>query len=281
MVRIKNKLTGTLPSVVHLAGKNCYVPELYQAWNILKDSIDTGLKTNMEPLREDTALCFYKCGPLGITMVEKSLEQFDLSITNIHKYTPYIPNRRPKHRMAMRNLLRSKPIATARFLRENRHIKYVIGYDSTDVFFLDHPNLIVQKFEKENKGIIFNAESTCYPRNALWVYNDLKNSRGEKQININTPFKFLNCGLFIARSDIYLNLYDEYRAVMRSFPRRKCYEDQGGWHRTWHRRPDEIFIDSDCEYFQIAHRMGVGSTSPNGISFRNNTEDASCIELIL
>ena len=77
--------------------------------------------------------------------------------------------------------------------------EYIMGWDITDTFFTATPNEIVERFETEfDCEMLFNAEVVCYPAEASKLYESWSNYNS---IVNNSPFKFLNSGLWIAKTD--------------------------------------------------------------------------------
>ena len=244
-MRVKNKATNTYPLVVHA----CKIPNhpfILQARAIVNKSMQD------VPLYSDTAICFYKCGIPGKTVVEESLDPYNIQITNIYNEVSHdIPDKAPRNAFSRRRILRSKPHALAKFLQKNKHIKYVIGWDSTDVFFLDHPNNVIDKFKSLfDAGMLFNASVNCYPEPKYtdWIYHWSKYSESSPKP---VPFTYLNSGLFICKSDVYLKLYNDYKNISKKVPWHKLGGgEQGLFHRVYNNNRDIVSLDSKCMLLQ-------------------------------
>ena len=247
-MKIKNIITNTEPCAFHLNGG--YDNNKYG------HSICTQFKENYgnikkEKLREDVALGFYMLGNKQKTMIEESAEFFGVKVNNIYCDGLGVPPKKPGSAFARRRLLKSKPFAMEKFLLKNSSLKYVIGWDSTDVFLAKHPNKIVETFEKEfDCKFLFNAEKSLYPANTKSIYDKLFL---KDDFNITkSKFCYLNSGLFIADVEYYLNMMEKYREIDK---RNIKGNDQERFQILFSENFGDIQIDFDCKIFQSTHNL--------------------------
>ena len=140
-------------------------------------------------------LCFAKWGDESkfVCTLDDNLKRFNLSYLNIgENFDPtnfsYDESRVRKPHLLHENL---NEITT----------KYIMGWD-VDIFFTDHPNRVVERFENEfDCEWLFNAENTCFPmtrprRQAMGLYRKWK-EHGD--IVGESPFKYLNSDCLLQR----------------------------------------------------------------------------------
>jgi len=250
-MKIKNKLTNTEPCAFHLNGDDEHNTTGFSVWNTFKENYNNIEK---EKLREDTALGFFMCGYKQKTMIEESAEFFGVGVNNIYSDELGVPQKKARSAFTWRRLLRSKPFAMEKFLLNNPSLRYIIGWDSSDVFLAKHPNRIVEIFEKDfDCKMLFNAEINLYPIRSETnsIYDNLF-SRSDYNVS-KSKFCYLNSGLFIADTKYYLEVMNEYREL-------KYIErgEQGQFQQLFGKNYGDIQIDFDCKIFQSMYGIDNG-----------------------
>jgi hypothetical protein len=88
---------------------------------------------------------------------------------------------------------------------------YVIGWD-VDTFFTDHPNEIVRRFKEMDCEWLFNAGANIFPHSMAEFYKEWP-EHWEDLIEIANagvvPWRFLNSGLWVARTDFLREITDD------------------------------------------------------------------------
>ena len=267
-MKIRNTSTNTEPCAFHLNGgfeNNKYGHSIYAQFKKEYCNIEK------EKLREDVALGFYMLGNKEKTMIEESAELFGVSVNNIYCTSLGVPPKKPGSAFARRRLLKSKPFAMEKFLLNNPSLKYVIGWDSSDVFLAKHPNRIVEIFESDfDCKILFNAEKSLYPSNTKSIYDKLF-----LKSNFNTTkskFCYLNSGLFIADVEYYLSMMKQYREIDK---RNIKGNDQERFQILFGENHGDIQIDFGCKIFQSTRTMNDVELTHESIL--NNNFDAKVI----
>ena len=119
----------------------------------------------------------------------------------------------------------------------------VLFCDGYDVFFTDTTEEIVRRFiEMGNRcDIIFSAERYCWPDKSLESEFIIKNLQLNNEY-VDTPFKYLNSGLFIGRvGEIKKMIPDKIGA---------SDDDQFYYQKKYLSGEQKIIIDSECYIFQ-------------------------------
>ena len=238
-MKIKNKWTDSYPSVFHLNGKTKFNRLGRRMWNELNHEVHNSVGLSHEKLREDVSLCFLSWGYSELSMLEKSLAMFGLTYSNIADAGVLTKE------MSNEEILSTKIELLGRWLEKNNP-KYIIGWDAGDVFFLNHPNRVVEVFENEfDCDMLFNGELEVYPMTAKYVYNDLKKIK--EYNNGSKVFKYLNSGLFIVKSEFYREIYEELMntPLLPGDP-----ADQGIFQQLYLKYFPRIQVDVDCKIFQ-------------------------------
>lgn len=255
-MKIINKHTNTEPCAFHLNGGSEQNKVGYNLWNEVKNNFKL-TKPPKEDLRSDVVLAFFMHGYQTKTMIEESAEFFGISVNNIYYQDHDIERVSPKKSGEYRRmLLNFKPFAMENFLLNNPSLKYVIGWDCTDVFLVKHPNRIVETFEKDfDCKLLFNAEQLLYPSDLGSIYDKLI-LRSDFNVN-KSKFCFLNSGLFIAEVDFYLNLIRDYNNINSNLMKKYCTSklkipqgDQRHFQILFGKNYGNIQIDFDCKIFQ-------------------------------
>jgi len=237
-VKVRNKITNTYPSVFHLSGCKKWNRLGHTMWEHLYSENKTE-NDQMEKLRSDTCLIFPHYGYTDAPMVEKSLLKFGVSNTNIAEL--YM-----KGDTDLMSFFSNRHKMTKDYIEKN-NFKYIIGQDAGDIFFLNHPNLVVEIFENEfDCDMLLNGEVELHPhpRFVGHLYEELK--KNKKYTDDNCAFKYLNAGLFIAKVEFYLEVYKKFA----SFPHDVPGEDQGIFQILYSEYFPRIQVDSECKIFQ-------------------------------
>ena len=246
MLKIRNTKTNTFPIAIHMNGGLNLNPQGHNLWKKIWHSSRPHVgkfKPKSEALRDDCHLSFMNHGS-HIDMASLSLEMFGLEYDNIANYIkdqlPPIEEKKKFYIKWVRKVQLLKIQALKPFIEKTRK-KYYIGWDNTDVFFIDHPNRIIERFESEfNCEMLLNAEIDCSPPAAkkMGLYENLP---------LNGFQNFLNSGLFIVKRDFFMdnfNLLDS-KEVLKGDE-----ADQSKFHQLYSEKYPEIQIDSNCKIFQ-------------------------------
>jgi hypothetical protein len=242
-MKIRNKITNTYPIAFHLSGKKIHNRFGWNLWEEFKKNIsDQCMNLTNETLRDDVSVCFMSYGYDQTQLMEQSLKYFNIEYNNIAE------NNEINNKLEFGELQLAKCKLLFDFLQKNK-TKYVIGWDVTDVFFIDHPNRIVEKFENEfNCEMLMNAEIKCWPKQARYVYRQLERKHDYET----TLFKYLNSGLFIAKSEFYMQIYEE---LINKPALGNDIADQAKFHQIYLDYFPRLQLDMDCKIFQNTGRV--------------------------
>jgi len=123
--------------------------------------------------------------------------------------------------------------------------KYLMLLDSDDIFIIDGLNNLVENFEKDlNCKMLFNAEPWDWPIDNNLIcqkQTEFENSVSPK----NTPFKYLNSGVWIANVDF---LKETYKTLVKLGS--DCFDDQAIFKKFYKIFFPQVKIDHCCKYFQ-------------------------------
>jgi hypothetical protein len=120
--------------------------------------------------------------------------------------------------------------------------KYLMAADAFDAVFIASPAVAVAELRACGADILFGAETGCHPPCPKM------REFHSRLAPADSPFKFLNSGQFIARTDTSIDLFEE---ALSMTPRRIKRSDQDRWHSLFHRRSDRIALDYHCRAFQV------------------------------
>ena len=238
-MKIRNKITNTYPIAFHLSGKKRWNKTGYEIYNQFINSNDL-YKT--EKLRSDTKIIFPHYGYSEPPMVEKSLHKLKVDNTNIAE--EYL-----SEEIDITSFFSYRWKMLSDWSKKNSDFKYIIGQDASDIFFAEHPNRIVEIFENEFQcDALFNAEKQCWPKQLRPKYNELY---ATKNLKHNPIVKFLNAGLFIAKTEFMPKLYD----IILKTPILQDNTDQGQIHQIYLNNYPQMQVDSECRVFQHTGRV--------------------------
>jgi hypothetical protein len=244
-VKIKNSITKSYPIVFHINGgfENCKIG--YDLFD--NETMNNWNWNSTEELRDDVTLCFAKWGDESkfVCTLDDNLKRFNLSYLNIgENFDPtnfsYDESRVRKPHLLHENL---NEVTT----------KYIMGWD-VDIFFTDHPNRVVERFENEfDCEWLFNAENTCFPmtrprRQAMGLYRKWKE---HTDLVGDSPFKYLNSGLFIAKVDFFREIFED----IINTPLFEDQTDQGQFHQVYKKYFPQMQIDYGCRIFQSLYKL--------------------------
>jgi hypothetical protein len=234
-MKVRNKITNTYPSIFHLSGCKKWNRLGHTMWEKLYSENKTE-NDQMEKLRSDTCLIFPHYGYTDAPMVEKSLLKFGVSNTNIAEL--YM-----KGGTDLMSFFSNRHKMTKDYIEKN-NFKYIIGQDAGDIFFLNHPNRVVEIFENEfDCDMLLNGECEVWPDQAKFVYDNLE---GTDKYDSSKIFKNLNAGLYITKADFYLEFYE----TLLKTPMLQDGTDQGQVHQVYLKHSPRIQVDSECKIFQ-------------------------------
>ena len=235
-MRILNNITKSHPIAFHRNGgyENCKVGQ-----DLFHDKLINKWEWNTsEVLRDDITLCFAKWGDDGENtdfLLDENIQRFNLSYLNIGENFNQI-------RLPSLDGRAKKPYLLHASI-DKITTKYVMGWD-IDVFFMDHPNRVVERFENEFEcDWLFNAEHNYHPKSALEIYTEW--DKYDTKV-CNSPFKYLNSGLFIAKVDFFKEIFED----IVNTPLLKNSAEQGQFHQIYRKYFPRMQIDFGCKIFQ-------------------------------
>lgn len=108
----------------------------------------------------------------------------------------------------------------------------VLFSDAYDVYYSGNKSTIIERFNKMNKPVVFGGEQCCYPDDSKsCLYPDT-----------NSPFRYLNSGLFIGR-------VHALRECMKEYIYDDDENDQLWWTNKFLERQDLIELDYTNQLF--------------------------------
>jgi len=108
----------------------------------------------------------------------------------------------------------------------------VLFSDAYDVYYSGNKSIIIERFNKMNKPVVFGGEQCCYP----------DASKSCLYPNTNSPFRYLNSGLFIGR-------VHALRECMKDYIYIEDADDQLWWTNKFLERQDLIELDYTNQLF--------------------------------
>ena len=123
-----------------------------------------------------------------------------------------------------------------KYLQDIDDEELILFTDGNDAVFMSDEEEIIQKFQFLGGGIIFSAETRCWPDQRL--SNDCL-------VNNNSPYRFLNSGGFIGRADAIREFLNDKDYDLKDYPNSNQYL----WTKRYIRHSDKISIDFNCEIF--------------------------------
>ena len=225
MINLHNTLFNTNPYIFHMNGshlKNTAGRKLRtEVFNFINNN-----KYKGEGGIRDTT--YFVCSSYGEreTNIEKTFKFFRV---------PYVMKGRGTQGWA--NTMKAGLLAD--YLPEI-NTKYTMGIDSHDVLLLKDANGIVDTFENEfDCDMLFNAELVSYPENE-------ELAAFEKSIYGDSPFRYLNSGVWIAKTDFLKRVIGDILQLKSSRPK----SDQEIYRKLHKKYFPRVQIDSRCKIFQ-------------------------------
>ena len=142
--------------------------------------------------------------------------------------------------------------------------KYTMFFDSDDVWFSEDPRRLVKNFEKVKQcKMLCNGDGYFFPKDGLgeqgasWYIERDEEDLSNKETESNpSPYRFLNSGVWIARTDFlqeeFLPRLKILRAAWELDMSIKTYSDcdQAMFHYIYKDLYPDMRIDNTCEFFQ-------------------------------
>jgi hypothetical protein len=189
---IVNQQFNTTPVVVHAQGRHAYKPY----WQPIKEKFFASPRRSLGSVPELTILTWNN-GHEAMGVLEKSLDHLGVPYIVLGQGVTDWINSRDKPRLT-RDALDS--IST----------KYVMGVDSRDAIFIDHPQLVRERFEEEfDCELVFSADRMNWPN--CHEFKLFEDSLPGAQAG---DTRYLNSGAWIGRT----NFCREFFAVAVETP---------------------------------------------------------------
>lgn len=170
------------------------------------------------------------------TLVARSLERFGVDCVTL---TPSPGEWRFTHKI---------DLAIEALVQEQ--CEYVIVTDAFDVLFLDHPDIVIERYQAMNCPLLLNADKCMWPRSVdldmqlKAIYDTLSDS----------PFRYLNSGCFVGDTAFVLEFLRAAQAAPAHAVRPG--DDQGKIHQIYKEFHDRgARLDYRCEVFQVLNRV--------------------------
>lgn len=246
-MKIHNTITKTHPIAFHLNGDLELNKQGYDVYEQVKNNFKKCVPSDYDKV----TLCFAKWGRANNKecIMESTLNKMGIPWLNIADY--YTGGG-----LHGRRQLIKKP----RMLYDSLHkinTKYIIGWDVGDTFFIDTPNKIVEIFEtKFNCEMLFNCEPVCYPVEANEIYENWDDYTSH--VN-NSIFKFLNSGLWIAKTEFYREIYADIVSAKKLTHKGSWPGDQGVFQQIYKKYFPRIQVDHQCKIFQSTCNIPNGT----------------------
>ena len=225
MINLKNTLFNTEPFLVHMNGSHLK----NKAGRSLRTEVFNFINSNVYEgeggIRDTT---YFICSSYGEreTNIEKTFKFFKV---------PYVMKGRGTEGWV--NTMKAGLLAD---YLPNITTKYTMGIDSHDVFLLKEANGMIDAFEKDfDCEMLFNGELVSYPEN-----NEIANF--ERDIYGDSPFRYLNSGVWIAKTEFLREVVGDILEFRSSRPR----SDQEIYRKLHKKYYPRVQVDSRCRLFQ-------------------------------
>ena len=225
MINLTNTIFNTQPFLVHMNGSHLKNKAGRRLRSEVFDFIRNNTYQGQGGIRDTT---YFICTSLAEreTNIEKTFKFFNV---------PYVMRGRGTPNWA--NTMKAGLLAE---YLPNITSKYTMGIDSHDVFLLKDANGIIDTFEsKFDCDMLFNGELVSYPEN-----NEL--AEFEKSIYGHSPFRYLNSGVWIAKTEFLKEVINDILQFRSSRPR----SDQEIYRKLHKKYYPRVQVDSKCELFQ-------------------------------
>lgn len=221
-----NLIFDTRPIVVHAHGRHSYKP----LWPPIRERFFASPARRIGALPNLTILTWNN-GHQAMGLLEKSLD---------HLGVPYLVLGQ-----GIENWInsRNKPPLTLEATR-NITTKYVMGVDSRDAIFVDDPQLLVDRFEKDfDCELVFSADRINWPNcSSFREFEDALPGAQESE------FKYLNSGAWIGKTDFCREFF---AAAVETQPVKEAPEaDQGILKQLLPAYHPKVQLDYRCALFQ-------------------------------
>lgn len=265
MITLKNTLFNTEPFLVHLNGSHLKNKAGRKFRSEVFNFIDNNVYKGGGGIR-DTTYFICTSHESKETNIEKTFKFFKV---------PYVVKGR-----GIKNWVNTMKAGLLAEYLPNISTKYTMGIDSHDVLLLKEANGIIDVFEKDfNCDMLFNGELVSYPEN-----NEL--AKFEKSIYGESPFRYLNSGVWIAKTEFLKKVMKDILELKSSRPR----SDQEIYRKLHQKYYPKIQIDHKCKIFQCTcsalkeHLRGsqweFDKENLNEIVIEKNNNDSFDLKLI-
>ena len=176
---VVNLLFNTTPVVIHAQGRHEYKPY----WRPIKEKFFASPRRALGPVQDLTILTWNN-GHEAMGILERSLDHLGVPYLVLGQGIRDWVNSRDKPRLT-RDALGS---VTTRF---------VAGVDSRDAIFIEHPGLVLERFEREfDCDLVLSADRMNWPNRA--EFKLFEDSLPGAQAS---DFRYLNSGAWVGRTD--------------------------------------------------------------------------------
>lgn len=130
---------------------------------------------------------------------------------------------------AVSSLQEAKIIRLKENIEETVDTEYVLWVDASDVICLQDPELSISLLKEYNVDVLLSAESVCWPEEH---YAHLFNSDNSNALSY---YKYLNSGVYIAKTEKLLRCLDLMSSIMHEQPKFKegWRTDQNLWYELY------------------------------------------------
>lgn len=174
-----NLLFNTTPVVVHAQGRHEYKPY----WQPIKERFFSSAPRNIGAIPDLTILTWNN-GHEAMGLLERSLDHLGVPCMVMGNGIEDWVNSRDKPRLTLEAV-------------NSIQTKYVSGVDSRDAIFIEHPRLIIERFEQEfSCDLVFSADRMNWPNRA-----DFKEFEDSLPGARTSEFRYLNSGAWIGRTE--------------------------------------------------------------------------------
>jgi hypothetical protein len=226
MIKLKNNVFDTCPFIFHMNGSYLKNPQGRRLRTQVFDYMKENEHGGDGGMRDTT---YFICTSYGgrETTLEKTLKYFKV---------PYVMKGRGTE--GWKNTMKAGLLAD---YLPNINTKYTMGIDSHDVCLLRDGNDLIDTFEDNfDCDMLFNAELISYPTNNELAEYERGIYREE------SPFCFLNSGVWIARTSFLKEVIGDILTIRSSRPR----SDQEIYRKLHKKYYPKIKIDHRCKLFQ-------------------------------
>tara|TARA_Y100001938_G_C8057874_1_gene415504 strand:- start:216 stop:1016 length:801 start_codon:yes stop_codon:yes gene_type:complete len=225
MIKLKNTIFDTEPYLFHMNGSHLKNKAGRQLRAEVFDFMKSNVYDGQGGIRDTT---YFICTSYGErqTNIERTFEFFKVPYVIKGRGTPDWVNT-------------MKAGLLADYL-PNISTKYTMGIDSHDVLLLKEANGIIDTFENDfDCDMLFNGELVSYPEN-----NEL--AEFEKSIYGESPFRYLNSGVWIAKTDFLNEVMQDILQFRSSRPK----SDQEIYRKLHQKYYPRVQVDHKCKLFQ-------------------------------